>query len=89
MGWSALAYHMEKLMTKTRKEGSHEPATLSDLDIVSNTKSTRASTCSNELRNADLDIVTGGRVNTPIAKIPGGTFPLGRVYVPTINIKTK
>ena len=29
------------------------------------------------------------RVNTPIAKIPGGTFPLGRIYVPTINIKTK
>jgi hypothetical protein len=29
------------------------------------------------------------RVNVPITKIPGGTFPLGRVYVPVINIKTK
>jgi hypothetical protein len=37
---------------------------------------------SNELRDAELTVVTGG-------KIPGGTFPLGRIYVPTINIKTR
>jgi hypothetical protein len=34
-------------------------------------------------------IVTTPRVNTPITKVPGATFPLGRVYVPTINIKPR
>jgi hypothetical protein len=63
-----------------RKNASHEPATLSDSDIVSSTKSTGATMSSNELRDAELTVVTGGR-------IPGGTFPLGRIYVPT-TIKT-
>lgn len=65
---------------KLTKDASNEPAMLSDSDIVSNTKSTGASICSNKLRDADLDVVTGGA---------GGNFPLGRIYVPTISIKTR
>ena len=49
---------MEKLMTKTRKNDSHEPAILSDSDIVSNAKSTGASVGS--LRDAELTGVSGG-----------------------------
>jgi hypothetical protein len=59
------------------QNGSHEPATLSDSDIISSTTSTRA------LRDADLSAVTGG------ATASGGGFPLGRIYVPTITIKTR
>ena len=63
-----------------RKNASHEPATLSDSDIVSSTKST-GNDVLNELRDAELTVVTGG-------KIPGGTFPLGQIYKPT-TIKTR
>jgi hypothetical protein len=63
---------------KLTKNGSLEPATLSDSDM--NTKSTGASICSKELRDADLNVVSGGRV-------PGGTFPIGRIYKPG-GIKT-
>jgi hypothetical protein len=70
-----------------RKNASHEPATLSDSDIVSSTKSTGATMSSNELRDAELTVVTGGRVNIPIAH-PGGTFPIGQIYKPT-TIKTR
>ena len=62
----------------TCQNGSHELAMLSDSDIVSNTKTTGASI--RELRDAELTVVSG-------AKIPGGTFPLGRIYVPTIRIR--
>src|SRR5262249_39934357 len=72
---------LEKLMTKTRKSGSHEAAMLADSDIVSNTKSTAASDCS--LRDAELAGVSGGRVT------PGGGFPLGVVYKPGVTIKTR
>ena len=76
---SPLAANMERLMTGKliRKNASHEPATLSDSDIVSSTKSTGATMSSNELRDAELTVVTGGRL-----KIPGGGFPIGQVYVP-------
>jgi hypothetical protein len=59
-------------MTRTRKNSLHEPAMLSDSDIVSNTKSTGASIRSNELRDADLTVVTGGMFG----------FPLGVIYRP-------
>jgi hypothetical protein len=61
----------------TGKNGSHEPTTLSDSDIVSSTRSTRVSIRSNELPDADLTVVTGGNKS-----IPGGGFPLGTVYRP-------
>ena len=51
---------------------------LSDADIVSNTKSTGASTRSNELRDADLTVVTGG--NRPRGSLGG----LGVIYFPTM-----
>ena len=79
--WIVLAGSLEKLMTKTRKSGSHEAAMLSDSDIVPNTKSTAGSDCS--LRDAELAGVSGGRV------IPGGGFPLGVVYKPGVTIKTR
>jgi len=60
----------------TRKNASHEPAMLSDSDIVSSTRSTGASIPSNDLRDVDLTVVTGGR---------GGGFPLGQVYIPQIK----
>jgi len=62
----------------TCQNRSHEPATLSDSDIVSSTRSTGASI--RALRDADLSVVTGA------GRVPGGTFPLGRIYKPTINI---
>ena len=71
----------------TCQNGSHEPATLSDSDIVSSARSTGASI--RELRDAELTVVTGGRINTPITHVPGGGFPLGRIYVPTITIKNR
>ncbi len=65
----------------TCQNGSHEPATLSDSDIVSSARSTGASI--RELRDADLSVVTGAR------GVPGGGFPLGRIYVPVPTIKTR
>jgi hypothetical protein len=66
----------------TCQNGSQEQAILSDSDMVSSTKSTGASNRSNELRDADLDVVTGGTV-------PKGGFPIGQIYRPTIDIKTR
>jgi hypothetical protein len=67
---------------KLTTNASDEPATLSDSDIVSNTKSTGALISS--LRDADLDVVTGGWLACAgwYAKIPGGGFPIGRIYRP-------
>jgi hypothetical protein len=65
-----------------RKNGSHEPAMLSDSDIVSNTKSHGASPHSNELRDADLTVVTGGNIH-------GGGFPIGVIYRPGPLVKTR
>jgi hypothetical protein len=75
---------MERLMTGKliRKNASHEPATLSDSDIVSSTRFTGASIRSNELRDADLTVVTGGSK-------PGGGFPIGQIYRPDIHIRTR
>jgi hypothetical protein len=76
---------LEKLMTKTRKSGSHEPAMLSDSDIVSNRKSTGAS--GGSLSDAELTAVSGGRIVTPTTPHtpPGGGFPIGVIYKPTIR----
>jgi hypothetical protein len=63
---------------KQKQDGSCEPAMLSDADIVSNTKSTGASTRSNELRDADLTVVTGG--NRPRGSLGG----LGVIYFPSL-----
>ena len=63
---------------KQKQDGSCEPAMLSDADIVSNTKSTGASTRSNELRDADLTVVTGG--NRPRGSLGG----LGVIYFPSV-----
>jgi hypothetical protein len=74
----------ERFMTgKLTKNASREPATLSDSDIVSNTKSTGASICSNGVRDADLTVVTGG------SKVSGGGFPIGVIYRPGPDIKTR
>jgi hypothetical protein len=73
---------MEKIMTRTRKNSLHEPAMLSDSDIVSNTKSTGASICSNGIRDADLTVVTGGNIH-------GGGFPIGVIYRPGPLVKTR
>jgi hypothetical protein len=69
-------------MTKTRKEGSHEPATLSDSDIVSNTKYTGASVRS--LSDAELTAVAGGwwYYGMPDTESRNDGFPIGRIYKP-------
>jgi hypothetical protein len=66
-----------------RENGSHELAMLSDSDIASNTQSHRASI--DELRDADLTVVTGGW----IPHFPGGGFPIGRIYKPVLVISTR
>jgi hypothetical protein len=67
-------------MTRTRKDGSHEPAMLSDSDIVSNTKSTGASVRS--LSDAELPAVSGGWAYYGWPAAGGGGFPIGRIYKP-------
>jgi hypothetical protein len=67
--------------TLTCQNGSHEPAMLSDSDIVSNAKSTGASAPS--LSDAELTAVSGGWFYWPWqTHTPGGGFPIGRIYKP-------
>lgn len=84
IGWSALDL-LEKLMTNTRKCGSHEPAMLSDSDIVSNTKSTAAS--GGSLSDAALTAVSGGwwYYGMPDSESRNDGFPIGRIYKPVMT----